>query len=244
MGTLFGHENHPYPPSLFDRGKLRSTKKSDLLCILAQETESSEHFTSFDVKVLDGAAIVHLLPTTNITTFDEYASDVFISYIKKQLDTSARVDVVWDAYLSSSIKESTGRNEVEAYEERWKVETKFQATGLISFVTRSTSKNSSHSSPARLSLTDCLEGKQIFATSGTAVIAGGTSHRMEYCDHEEADTQILIHLQDTLANGSTTCLVRTVDTDVVIIIIGKFHALLAKYPAADIIMDSFWNCIW
>ena len=71
MGTFFGHENHPYPPSLFDRGKLRSTKKSDLLSILAQETESSEHFTSFDVKVLDGAAIVHLLPTTNITTFDE-----------------------------------------------------------------------------------------------------------------------------------------------------------------------------
>ena len=124
--VTWGHENHPYPPSLFDRGELRSTKKPDLLSILAQETESSEHFTSFDVKVLDGAAIVHLLPTTNITTFDEYASDVFISYIKKQLDT----------------------NEVEAYEERWKVETKFQATGLISFVT---SKNSSHSSPARLS---------------------------------------------------------------------------------------------
>ena len=40
-------------------------------------------------------------------------------------------------------------------------------------------------------------------------------------------------MQDALANGSTTCLVRTVDTDV-IIIIGKFHALLAKYPAADI----------
>ena len=36
-------------------------------------------------------------------------------------------------------------------------------------------------------MTDCLEGKQIFATSGTAVIARGTSHRMEYCDHEEAD---------------------------------------------------------
>ena len=58
MGTFFGHENHPYPPSLFDRGKLRSTKKSDLLSILVQETESGEHFTSFDVKVLDGAAIV------------------------------------------------------------------------------------------------------------------------------------------------------------------------------------------
>ena len=52
METFFGHENHPYPPSLFDRGNLRSTKKSDLLSILAQETESREHFTSFDVKTV------------------------------------------------------------------------------------------------------------------------------------------------------------------------------------------------
>ena len=44
---------------------------------------------------------------------------------------------------------------------------------------------------SKIELTDCLEGKQIFATSGTAVIAGGTSHCMEYCDHEEADTRIL-----------------------------------------------------
>ncbi len=47
------------------------------------------------------------LPATNITTFEEYATDVFIPHIKKQLATSNRVDVVWDTYKSSSIKEST-----------------------------------------------------------------------------------------------------------------------------------------
>ena len=57
---------------------------------------------------------------------------------------------------------------------------------------------------------------------------------MQSCDHEEADTRMFIHQQDALANGSTTCLVHTVDTDVVNIITGKFHALLANYPAADI----------
>ncbi len=51
--------------------------------------------------------MVHLLPTTNITTFDEYASGVLIPHIVKQLETSTRVDVVWDTYLTSSIKEST-----------------------------------------------------------------------------------------------------------------------------------------
>ena len=43
-----------------------------------------------------------------------------------------------------------------------------------------------------------------------------------------------VHLQDTLDTSSTTCLVHTVDTDMVIIIIGKFHVLTAKHPAADI----------
>lgn len=44
----------------------------------------------------------------------------------------------------------------------------------------------------------------------------------------------MIHLLDSLEHGSSTCLVRTMDTDVVVILIGKFHALLTKYPAADI----------
>ena len=49
---------------------------------------------------------------------------------------------------------------------------------------------------------------------------------MAPCDHEEADTRLLIHLQDALQNGCTNCLVRTVDTDVVVILIGKFHHLI------------------
>ena len=66
------------------------------------------------------------------------------------------------------------------------------------------------------------------------MIARGTSHSMQSCDHEEADTRILVHLQDALDNGTTSCLVRTVDTDVVVIIIGKFSALITNHPAADI----------
>ncbi|KAJ3583748.1 hypothetical protein NHX12_015621 [Muraenolepis orangiensis] len=48
------------------------------------------------------------------------------------------------------------------------------------------------------------------------------------CNHE--DTRIMFHQLDALEHGSSACLVHTVDTDVVV----KFHALLTKYPAADI----------
>ena len=53
------------------------------------------------------------------------------------------------------------------------------------------------------------------------------------------DTRIVVHLQDALDTGSTTCLVLTVDTDVVAIIIGNFHTLTANHATADV--DCFWH---
>ena len=82
--------------------------------------------------------------------------------------------------------------------------------------------------------TEWPEGKQLLAMAGVSAIARGTSRCMESCDHEEADTRMVVHLQDALDTGSTTCLAHTVDTDVVAIIIGKFHALTANHPTADI----------
>lgn len=62
------------------------------------------------------------------------------------------------------------------------------------------------------------------------------------CDHEEANTRIhqLIYLLNALEHGSSTCLVRAVDTDVVVILTGKFHALL-KYPAAEIFVFHWYT---
>lgn len=92
MSTFFRHENHPFPPSLSDDGKLRLGKKSDLLSVFVQEVPTNVP-DGFDVKVLDGAAVVHLLSTKNTLTFDEYADQVFVAHIMKQLQSCRRVDV-------------------------------------------------------------------------------------------------------------------------------------------------------
>ena len=105
MNTFFKHENHPHPPSLSDRGKLRQGKKSDLLSVLVQKIQTEPPF-SFDVNILDGAAVVHFLSTTSISTFNDYVGSVFIPHIMKKLESSKRVDVVWDTYITDSIKES------------------------------------------------------------------------------------------------------------------------------------------
>ena len=70
-------------------------------------------------------------------------------------------------------------------------------------------------------------------TTGTSVASAGGSHHVQACNHEEGDARILIYLQDALNNGATTCLLCTVDTDVIVILAGKFYGLLRQQPAAD-----------
>ena len=111
IATFFKHENHPYPPSLSDRGKLQLGKTSDLLTILLEQVEVEEPLIRYHVKVLDGAAIVHFLPTTNATTFEDYHDATFIPHMNQNLHTCKRVDVVWHTYISNSIKESTRKKQ-------------------------------------------------------------------------------------------------------------------------------------
>ena len=40
-------------------------------------------------------------------TFDEYALDAFLPYIKRQLETARRVDLVWDDYRKECHKGHT-----------------------------------------------------------------------------------------------------------------------------------------
>jgi len=57
---------------------------------------------------------------------------------------------------------------------------------------------------------------------------------MPRCDHEEADTQIVVHVRDSLERGDNHIMIRTVDSDVTIIPIGQFHSLPEQNPNADI----------
>ena len=44
------------------------------------------------------------LSTAGVSTFEDYAVKVFLPFINQQLENADRIDIVWDTYLSSSIK--------------------------------------------------------------------------------------------------------------------------------------------
>ena len=96
LKEFFAHEIQSFPPSLPDFGKLHlpSTKSDILKCL--ENPGQTEPPSSYGCIVLDGAVIVHLLPTAEVSTFQEYADKVFIPYLSQQLQHATRVDVVWD----------------------------------------------------------------------------------------------------------------------------------------------------
>ena len=74
-----------------------------------------------------------------------------------------------------------------------------------------------------------------FALSGQSVtLRGSAATPMPPCKHEEADTRIVIHVLCALQSSCTSVLIRTVDTDVVVILLGKFGRLIAERSDADI----------
>ena len=57
---------------------------------------------------------------------------------------------------------------------------------------------------------------------------------MMECTDEEADTRVMVHLFHARENGSADVEVRTVDTDIVILLIGHFFNPHEKNPNIDL----------
>ena len=113
MREFFSHEVQSFPPVLSEFGNLHiPSAKYDLLkCLQPNSNGNTDPPAQIDCKVLDGAVIVHCLPTVEASMFDEYAEKVFISHLQQQLHQSKHVDVVWDTYIPDSLKNATRRKE-------------------------------------------------------------------------------------------------------------------------------------
>ena len=72
LGKFFSHEVLSFPPSSSEFGKfyIPAGTTSELMKCL-ESLKQSTFPETFDCKVLDGAVIVHCLPSTEIKTFDE-----------------------------------------------------------------------------------------------------------------------------------------------------------------------------
>lgn len=139
---------------------------------------------------------VYILPITSINAFDEYASAILIPHLMQQLETSARIDVVWDTYVSSSIKESTREKRGKGIRRKVAGGIKVPSNWL-DFLHDPTNKQELFAFlSAKISSTACPEGKQIFITSDSTVVSKGDCH---FCKSVTMRKQILYKNPDAFA---------------------------------------------
>ena len=178
--------------------------------------------------VLDGSAVVNMLRPGSAKTFEEYVTMVFMPFIYAQLKETCRVDVVWDRYIPASIKHiaSTERG-IASHQQvslnapvprNWHdfMRCDENKTALFLFLADQMCRNK------------LLNGKLLIGSKDTNVKCSDTSYNtslLQSCSHEEADTRMLLHAADMVNAGHMKILIRTVDTDVVVLAICFFQEI-------------------
>ena len=170
-----------------------------------------------------------------ISTFQQYADKVFIPFLKREFQPVNRVDIVWDRYLESSIKGATREKRGAGLRRKVNPQTKIPAkwndflrdpsnkVELFSLLTDAAAKQKFQ------------EEKELYVTSDQSVISiGGSSEPMPICTHEEADTRIIVHLFHSVRRGNKKILIRTVDTVVLVILLGEFDKVSEICPDLDL----------
>ena len=175
-----------------------------------------------------------------ITTFKEYAERAFISHLQSHLQGTERLDVVWDTYRPESLKESTCQKREKGVRRKVSGETKLPQNWSDFLHDSSNKKEVFDFLTYKVANFVFPEGKVVYITSEESVLMVRSSSPMPHCNHEEADTRIVVHVLHGLQQGLTTVQVRTVDTDVVVLI-GVFHKLLLSQPKAYIGSPLEWE---
>ena len=228
LNDFFRYENQVCPPSLSQSGSLFAGTKSDLLDCLPVNKSCELTHAACAATILDGAVLVQMLRPDNARTFYDYRLNVFVPYLLSVLSKTERVDVVFDVYLEHSLKvltrEKRGVGTRTHVDGHAKIPTTWQE-----FLRVDENKSELFYFLAETNLDESdIQGKTVIFTYNESVrVAAGCVDvsGVECCNHEEADTRIILHSYHAAGSGYDTVKIRTVDTDVVVLAISFFSRL-------------------
>ena len=204
LEEFFQHESSPYPPALSSEGSLNSCTKSDLLVYNMEASTSSpisvdEELVARDVYdfiIIDGGVLIHSLPGTNVQgkTFDSYFDKVFCPRVCHDLKRLTRVDIVWDQYCALMIKGVTSEKQGTGICQRISGAAKIPENWQ-NFLKNIDSKKELFSFLSKKITEEHFpDDKNVYITAGDQVHHVENSPPIEQCNHEEADTHVLVHL--------------------------------------------------
>ena len=224
---FFAHENNSFPPALSNNVTLGKGNKADtLICLNSLTSIQFDTAPTVSASVLDSAVIVHMLKP-NVGTFSLYSERTFIPYDEAKLRKIDRLDIIWDTYIVGSLKA----------EERLKrgsgVRRKVVAQVTIpkywaEFLRVDENKKALFVCLANEIIDYFKESEKCIAVTQKNIVLALNHHdilRLSPCTHEEADTRIILHTADMARAGHKSILIRTVDSDVVVIATAHFHTI-------------------
>ena len=178
-----------------------------------------------DLKAIDGAAAVHIFtPTTACKTFQDYADKVFLLFVRKEIENVKRLDIVWNRYVENSLKDDSRESRGQG---KRVVSTSSIPSNWHSFLRSNENKVELFLFLAHQIKDINIEGKQIISTAEEDVVLSSPTDTtgLAPCSHEEADTRLLLHVAQGIRCDFDKVIIRTVDTDVVILSTANFHQL-------------------
>ena len=228
LEEFFAHENQAFPPFISKFGDLRLGVKSDLMKCLDSLTTNPSITPVVDAILIDGAALVNMLkPSGACKTFSDYANQVYLPYIGKQLQGVQRLDIIWDRYIENSLKAQTRNKRGNGVRRRVQADVRLPANwGEFLKVDSNKTELFLYLAEQTTNL-PCETNKCILSTSDILVLSSSVdvmSH-ISPCTHEEADTRLILHASDCARQGVDKIMLRTVDTDVVVLAISTFSRL-------------------
>ena len=229
LDDFFKHENHPYPPSLSVNGDLRYGTKSDLLDCLCCNAQNITDLCNIavDAVVFDGAVVVQMLQPGCSKTFAEYRAKIFFPYLQSHLRAVQRVDVVFDQYLPNSLKQSTRDKRGSGVRSRISETTKMPSNWQ-QFLRVNENKVDLFHFLTDLPFTD-IGNRTLLMTYDQSIVHFGVAvdtDDISPCAHEEANTRLILHCFHAGKCGHRHIIIRTVDTDVVVLAVTFFDRML------------------
>ena len=149
-------------------------------------------FTAANVKILDGAAIVNMVPPKMSETFQGYYENEFLAYVKEDLKHFKRIDIVFDKYLEHSLKKQA--RDQRGLGERCQVTEKTKIPkDWYTFLRNNENKTDLFKFLSKIVEEDTGD-KQLYSTYGHNVLSSYTTEDfrpflLAPCTHEEADTR-------------------------------------------------------
>ena len=176
--------------------------------------------------LIDGAALVNILkPSGAFKTFSDYANQVYLPYISNQLQSVKRVDIIWDRYIPNSLKVQTRDKRGSGVCRRVEADVRLNANWGEFLKVDSNKTELFRYLAEQTTMLPREANKCILSTSNTVVLSSSLDVMPEIspCTHEEADTRLILH--DCAPQVIVNIILRTVDTDVIVLAIANFRCL-------------------